>query len=256
MKRSALRLAVLTLTVAVAASACSELETRVTRPNDGEPRFDVFLQVPSGQTGGNVIPAPSPNVQLTDDQGNVLNITQGQVAVREMELGRESGECVDSTDGTEDDGDACVEITVPPQLLTLPVDRREVQIVNQIPVVDGSYDRLEFDLHVVTEDDQGLVGTNPQFLGASILIRGSFNGSSFAVTLNPEDELTLDFPQAVQTEAGATSRITLVAEMAGWFRAEDGSLIDPTQLEEGSAQETRVKEQISNAFSVQLGPPQ
>lgn len=253
MKRSPFRFAALALTAVLAVSACSSFESRITNPNEDEPLFDIFLQVPSGQAANR---APDFAVRLDDNQGNSLNINESQIVVREMELGRTTGECVDNEDPSTDDGDACTEVTVSPQLLTLPVDRSEVQIVNGFPVEGGSYDRLEFDIHVATAEDQQIIASNPQLQDQSVILRGSFNGNSFAATFNPEVSLSLDFASNVQAEPGSTSRITLVAEMAGWLRRDDGSLIDPTQVEDGSPTDQAIEARIENSFSVQLGPPQ
>ncbi len=253
MTRSPLRFAALALTAVLAASACSSFESRITNPNEGEPLFDVFFQIPETQAANR---SPNFAVQLDDDQGNSLNITGGQLVIREMELGRTTGECVENEDPSSDDGDACHEITVAPQLLAPPVDRGEVRIVSALPVEAGAYDRLEFDLHVATAQDQQIVGSNPQLVGESVLVRGSFNGSSFAATFNPDLSLSLPFATTVQAEPGATSRITLVVDLADWLRRDDGSLIDPTQVEDGSPTDEAIDARIENSFSVQLGPPQ
>lgn len=254
MKRSPIRVAALLLAAAVAASACSEFESRITDPNEGEPLFDVFFQVPSGGTASR---SPSFAVRLDDDQGNSLNINGGDIVVREMELGRTTGECVDNEDPSSDDGDACTEVTVAPQLLALPVDRGEVQIVHSLPVEGGTYDRLEFDVHVVTtQDDQQIVSQNPQLANQSVIVRGSFNGTSFSATFGPEVSLSLPFASDVQAEPGATSRVTLVADVQSWFRRDDGSLIDPSQVEDGSETDQAIESRIEDSFSVQLGPPQ
>lgn len=253
MKRSPVRFAAFVLAVVVTASACSSFESRVTNPNEGEPLFDVFFQIPESQAANR---SPNFAVRLDDDQGNSLNITGGQIVVREMELGRTTGECVDNEDPSSDDGDACHEITVEAQLLSPPVDRGQVQIVNSLPVDAGTYDRLEFDIHVATAQDQQIVGSNPQLVGGSVLVRGSYNGDSFAVTFDPSVSLSLGFASNVQAEPGSTSRITLSADVAGWLRRDDGSLIDPTQVEEGSPTDEAIDARIEDSFSVQLGPPQ
>lgn len=256
MKRSLLRTAALALIAVVAASACSDLETRFTGPNDDAALFDVFFEIPSGSASSSAAPAPDFSVRLTDDQGNVLNVTGGELVVREMELRRAGGECVDSDGGTEDDGDSCEEITVDPQVLSLPVDQEAVQIVNQLPVSAGTYDRLEFDLQVATEEDQQVIATNPELLNHSIQLGGAFNNSAFSVVLTPEAPIDLDFPQTIQAEEGTTSRVTLVVEMSDWFRAEDGSLLDPETVEDDAALEERVGTQIIESFSIELGPPE
>lgn len=256
MKPILVRSAALALAAALAASACSDIDTRLNRPGDDEPRFDIFFQVSSEQASGAEAASPGFQVQLSDGQNN-LSITEGQLVVREMELGRNTGECLDASDPDEDDGDACTEITVNPQLLAVPVGRTEIQIVNQFPVTGGTYDRLQFDVQVATQQNApNLLANNPGFRGNSMILRGSYNGQSFAVELDLERSMSLEFPESIQTEAGSTSRITLVAEMGGWFRREDDSLIDPAELADDPALEDRVENQIANSFSIQLGQPQ
>ncbi len=263
MKRFPLRVALLALIGLVAASACSEIETRFTDPNEDEPRFEVYFQIPGGQSGGGSS-AASPNfaVVVDDAQGNTLSFNGGQVVVREMQLGRSNGECVDNEDPSEDDGDACAEFTVEPDLLPLPVDQGAFQLTSPFPVGAGTYDRLEFDIHVATQEDQRVINNAPGLVGESVQLQGAFtpagqeDGSPFSLTLNPAASLSLDFGQTVQAEPGTISRITLVMEMEDLFRREDGTLIDPTQIQDGGPLDERVESQIVDAFSIQLGPPQ
>lgn len=255
MKRTLLRTAVFLLAAAVTftASACSEFETRINRPGDDEPQFRVFFQVAPDQAEGSV----ASSIQL-DDGENTLTLNEIQLVVREMELGRETGPCTDTaSDAEEDDGDACEELTVAPRLLAVPVDRGSVALTTQpFPVQDGAYDRLEFDLVIATAEDDNVVGSDPQMLDESVVIRGAYNGTSFAVRVNPENDFQLDFPQVIQTESGAVSRVTLQISLDDWFRRQDGSLFGPSELEGDPALEDRLESQITDSFSIALGPPQ
>lgn len=252
MKPLLVRSAVLALAAALAASACSDIETRVNRPGDDQPFFRIYFEVLSEQSSGS-----GTSVQLNDDQGNTIALNEVAFVVREVEIGRVAGPCEDASAPDEDDGDACHELTVEPRLLAAPVEQRETALTNQaFPVTDGSYDRLEFDIQVATNEDSNVVGQNPQLVDESVLIRGAYNGSTFAVTLDPENDYQLDFAQSIQTEVGAVSRVTLQVSMDGWFRAEDGSLIDPAELESSPELEDRVEGQILDSFSIALGPPQ
>lgn len=255
MKRTLLRTAVFVLAAAVTftATACSEFETRINRPGDDEPQFRVFFQVAPGEADGSV----AGSIQLDDGQ-NTLNLNEIQLVVREMELGRDTGPCTDaSPDDQEDDGDACEELTIAPRLLAVPVDQGSVALsTGPFPVEGGTYDRLEFDLQIATSEDGDIVGGNPQLAEESVLIRGAYNGAPFAATVDPERDFQLAFPQPIDTEAGEVSRVTLQVSLADWFRAEDGSLIDPRELESSPALEDRIEGQITSSFTMLLGPPQ
>lgn len=246
MKRSTLGAVVVAL---VLAAGCSSLETSLTDPDDNPPIFDVFVEIPSEQVGSAAV---SPAIEVSDDQGNILTITEASLVVREMELGRGSGECEDLGDSDQDD-DACAELTSDPRLLELPATQGQAQL-SRLQVSAGSYDRLEFELRQATEDADFL-DTNPQIVGESVVVSGDFNDTSFTVRLDPQADLTVGFPEPVQAQAGGLSQVTLVIDMGAWFRAEDGSLIDPSEAAGTGELESRVESQLTNSFSIELGAP-
>lgn len=255
MIRALSRPAALALALLLAVPACSSFEAGINRPSDDRPQFDVYFRIPSASSDASARRGPALSVNLTDEEGNTLELTEGQLVVREMELVREGGECVDAGSPTRDDGDDCYEISVDPQLLTLPVNRSDLKIVDGFPVEQVSFDGIEFDLRRASATDQQVLARRPQLRDHSVHLRGSYNGEDFSIVLPPEGTLSLDFDQVVAAEEDVTSEITLVAEMDGWFRADDGSLLDPRQVEEDGTLEERVSARILGSFSVENGAP-
>ncbi len=116
--------------------------------------------------------------------------------------------------------------------------------VNTVAVADvplGTYDEIEFDVHRVDSSDladQGLVDSPAfqDFMAGerySIIIDGTMFGPQgvtpfqFRSRVNEEQEYDLEPPLVLVAEGQATN-ITLIISSANWFRAPDGSFLDPT----------------------------
>lgn len=251
--RTPLSLRVLSSLVAVALLGCSSLETRITRPEDQPTSMRLRIEVPQpdGSSSSSVVPGPSANV-IVDDGTNTLNITAVQVVLNQVEFRRDSTEgCVDSDDPSEDDGDPCAELAVQPSVLDLPVASNPVE-TDALVVDPGTYEALEFDLHVANAQD---VPQNLSLVGGSVRIQGSYNGSAISDALyavSGQVELELDDP--IELEDGFSSGMTLIVDVADWFRDSGGSVIDPSNAAaKDSAARAEIAERIMNSFSVEAG---
>lgn len=191
------------------------------------------------------------------DGVNTLVITQIEMVVKELELeGAMVGDCDsenesdDEADGeNESDGDdGCEEIETAAFLLDLPLDAGAAPVIT-IPATAGTYDEFEFEVHAPEkENDSAFLLEHPDFVGVSIRVQGTWNGTPFVyeTDLDAEQEAGLD-PPLVVAEGGVAS-LTLFIDVATWFRAGDGSLIDPASANAGQPNEGLVEQNIAASF--------
>lgn len=229
--------------------ACSSIESA----QDDEATLDFLVEVPEETTDGSATLAPSLAVQLGDDAGNELQIRQAEIVVREVEFRRSSPEdCVDAEDPAEEDGDPCAEFLVDPALLILPVEAGE-GAAGTIVVPTGTYEALKFYLHTAEEGDTRVLDARPEVEGASVFVSGIFNGRAVSATFAPTGELDLVLDDPLELVRQGLGRVTLTADVSSWFRAADGSLVDPEAAAGDTALSREVRERILDSFSARSG---
>ena len=179
---------------------------------------------------------------------DTLVIDSVQIVLRKIELKRLDGSACDTALSSEGENDGCEEVEAGPVLVNLPLGDTATQMFSvNIPV--GSYDKVEFQVHVPTTDsrDQAFLAANPQFAGTSIRVVGRFNGKAFVFTsgLTAEQELELSPPLTV-SDTGATS-LTIRADIGKWF-LNGTALVDPSTALAGGANESLVRNNIQASF--------
>ncbi len=205
------------------------------------------------------IPASAPTPAITSgisfdrvfmDGASTLTLTRVAMVLRDVELEQEFGECDDLPDMIEDD---CEEFETGPFLLELPMDEtvQTVFAISDVPL--GTYDELEFKVHKpedAVEGDTSFLTLNPDFVDVSIRVEGDFDGTPFVYEsdLNAEQEAQLN-PPLVVTD-GTSLNITFSVDVATWFRAADGSLIDPATANKGELNEGIVEENIKASIDI------
>lgn len=247
-----------TIPVALAAAAllvagCSSLEIGGTDPGDGPGFITVFLQVPEGMTAS-VAPDGSFNVVVGDDDTE-LTLTQARLVWDDLEFARTGGECEVSE--TAEDGDDCSEALIAPSLLNLRIAESPASIaLGSTPVEPGTYDRLQFSLHVVQAGESAFLtqgfqeGTSVEAVGTIVQ---SGETSTVSSLFGPTGTVDLEFGEEVTVEAGGAADVTIVVNVADWFRADDGSVIDPGDADEGGQLGADVRENILQSFEVSVG---
>lgn len=207
------------------------------------------VAVPQTFSGSSAALAPALDVQQTDGSGNELVIQRVQIALEEIELEREVEECPDDTTAE----DECEELEKGPFLVDLnPPEQNQIQqdlVVKQIPeqFVGVTFDELEFE--VDGRDDATFVNVDrPDFPSdRSIQVDGTYNGTDFTFTstMNAEQELPISL--TIDPENPATN-VTLSIDLTSWFRADDGSLIDPNQAQQDGSLRSDVENNIQDSF--------
>ncbi|HXV85120.1 MAG TPA: hypothetical protein VD793_00395 [Gemmatimonadales bacterium] len=181
------------------------------------------------------------------DGTNTLVIESAQMVLREIELERQ--EVVDCDTDPEPAG--CEDFEIGPVLVDLPLGPGVTeQVVVDLP--PGTYTEVEFEIHKISKDgqeDAAFRAAHPDFAEKSIRVTGTFNGAPFTFEsdLDVEQELDLS-PALVIADSVTATNLTIRVGLANWFRALNGSLVNPASGNKGGSNESLVKENIKQSI--------
>lgn len=242
------------LAAAVALVGMTACGGDVSGPGDGAGANRVsFSVVFTGSEGGSsAARSPAFSVTQTDGSGNEIVLDRVALVLSEIELEADDFECPEEDETGEDEAeDDCEELERGPMLVDVEPGSDPIQqdlVVQEIPArfVGATFTELEFEIEVPEEED----GADPgEFLGAgvSVLVEGTYNGEAFSYTSDLEAEQERSISVEV-TEGNPETNVTLEVALDGWFRADDGTLVDPDTAGEGGENEDLVEENIEASF--------
>ena len=233
------------LMLAIGSAACGD---EVAGPNGGSSAtVSLSVAVPAAA------PTPAINFPLDvvfNDGVSTVTLTRVALVLRDVELEKQFDECDDITSSGDD---ACESFDAGPIILELPMDGTVDNAISVSGVPADTYDELEFKVHKPEDDtpeDLAFIAANPEFDGVSIRVEGDFDGQAFLfeTDLNEAQEVPLS-PPLVVTD-GTSLNVTFSVDVGTWFRALDGSLIDPATANKGQANENLVKDNIRASIDV------
>ena len=201
--------------MALASVACS-----------GAAKDSVTLSARLSSSGGQALPADGGSAQVADG----IELTRIRIAIRRLRVERKDA-------GTE------VEISQGPLLLDASGDALAGALLELVTgkVPAGSYDKLKVDIHRVEAAPAGAFDDLVK-RGASILLEGTVDAQPFSFASGLEAELEHEG----QFELGGTAaNITLNIDASKWFKAADGSRLDPRE----SANRQAIEMNIAASFS-------
>jgi hypothetical protein len=177
---------------------------------------------------------------------NTLIITKAQIVLRDIKLKKqEVADC-----DVEPEPAGCESFKTGPILLDLPVTAGATpQVTIDIPV--GTYTRVEFKVHKVSDSDTAFLAANPTFAGKSIHVEGTFNGTPFTfdTDLDVEQKMELTTPLVIG-DATTSTNLTVRVDLATWFKTAAGALIDPSTANNGGQNKGLVTENIQHSMKV------
>ncbi|MBI4499896.1 MAG: hypothetical protein HY700_01925 [Gemmatimonadetes bacterium] len=177
---------------------------------------------------------------------DVLVITKAEVVLRQIELKAVEVANCDVVPKPEN----CEEFQTGPVRLNIPTTTgASTQVTVDIP--PGTYKEVDFEVHKLTTDasEAAFAAANPDLVGKSIVVTGTFNGQAFTFTsdLDVEQELTL-VPNLVITASTTSTNLTVQVNLGDWFKTTTGTLINPATANKGGANESVVKENIKRSM--------
>lgn len=179
----------------------------------------------------------SASVTLADpvtDGVHTLDIQAIDVAFDEIVLERSENESGGDSDGdsetdSDSDGSANEEVRAGPVTVSLPLQGGVITpIVAAVP--NGRFEELEMDV-------------------TTVRVRGTFDGQTFDATFPVDEELEFDFNPPFEVKDGPGDlNITVRIDSSNWFRAGDGSVIDPRRLVTDASLRSDVRNRVRASF--------
>jgi hypothetical protein len=196
------------------------------------------------------VPAPGLSASVMgadtlEDGANTLIITRAEIVLREIELERVDGDDCEAAVNHDD----CQEFEAGPILLDLPLGPgAEQAVLVQVPV--GSYDEIDFEIHQVSTGDQEDAAFRTQYphmAGKSIRVEGNYNGTPFVFESDLDVEQEFDLAPPLEVTDTTATNITVRLDITQWFRAQNGSYLDPADGNVGGRYESLIKENIKQS---------
>lgn len=254
MRISTLRL-VAVLLPAGALAACGS-STGPSRILPGMLRFNVGTAAkatpPSGRRAAWAVTKttdPTTGAVSYADGTNTLVLESVQLVLAKIELARPEAQ---NCEVAAPDSTVCDELQLQPAVVSLPLSAGGVIPDFAVPVDIGTFNRLQLEIHTVSDVDAALAAAHPELKGASIRVVGHYNGAAFAFTTNLDVEQTLDLrtpthPDGVVVTATTPLNLSLMVDVSTWFQTA-GKLVDPTTALAGAPNEDMVKANIRASF--------
>ena len=218
----------------------------------------------SDVTGGNMHPvqlsftthvagSPLVNIVASDqavDQAGDLVLQKVQLVFGKLELDRTGQtDCVAEAEGDDDrghGGDECEEVSRNPLLVDVPVDATLHPTLN-VPLAAGTYAELEAKLEPARDKFTDFNTANPDLVGKSVRVEGTFKGAPFVFSAPIRAELEMEFdPPLVIDET--TKNATISLDVSKWFLDASGNVIDPSTAIPDSEKLSRIEENIRRSF--------
>lgn len=135
--------------------------------------------------------------------------------------------------GHDDKGDAaCAPVASGPYLAKLPLTAGAASLFDGIPIPNGTYTGIKVRIHNpkigdATSTTTAFLAAHPEWSGKSMMVDGKFNGTAFHWAHDPPVQLEHVFNPAVVVDANTAFNFTLQIDVATWFVAASGQLINP-----------------------------
>lgn len=151
-----------------------------------------------------------------------------------------------SNSGRDDDHDDCEEVLRDPILVDVPVDDALHPVIT-VPLPAGTFSELEAKLGPARFGDATFNAANPDLVGKSVRVVGTFKGVPFVFTSSVRANLELDFdPPLVIDET--TKNATVSLDVRKFFLNPTGAVIDPSTATPGSVNLLQIENNIRRSF--------
>jgi hypothetical protein len=183
--------------------------------------------------------------------GTDLVLTKVQLVMDKIELNEtESTSCVSEIEESGDDhaeaGEECEDVSRDPVLIDVPLDATLRTALN-VPLAAGTYTKLEAKLEPAREEAAAFNTANPNLVGKSVRIEGTFKGTPFVLTSSVRTGLEMSFNPPLVIDA-TTTNATVNIDVAKWFLNSAGAVIDPTTARPGSSALQTIEDNIRRSF--------
>ena len=162
---------------------------------------------------------------------DTLRIDSVRVVLAQVTL-RQQADTLCGTTGYNDAADpTCTDLSTGPFIVKLPLNAGALSLFD-IPIPKGTYTGFSVRVHKPNTSETGpnvvaFLTAHPEWLNKSAMVDGTFNGVAFHWSHDPPIQLTHTFSPPLVIDATTGSNFTLRADVASWFKAQTGVLINP-----------------------------
>jgi len=149
-------------------------------------------------------------------------------------------------DGRNSGSSECEDVALNPVLVDVPVDDALHPVIN-VPLPAGTFSELEAKLEPARDRFTTFNADNPNLVGKSVRVEGTFKGTPFVFTSPVRAKLEMDFDPALVID-GTTKNATVAIDVRKWFLNADGSVIDPSTATSGSSSLLQIENNIRRSF--------
>ena len=187
-----------------------------------------------------------------------LVLQKVQLVLRKVELDRTgTADCVGEIENEDDNGiddhsgpgrgeEECEEVIRDPILIDVPVDDALHPVIT-VPVPAGTFSELEAKLAPARETSTQFNTANPDLVGKSVRVVGTFKGTPFVFTSSVRSKLEMEFDPPLVIDA-TTKNATISLDVRKWFVNSSGAVIDPSAAPAGSTNLLQIENNIRRSF--------
>jgi hypothetical protein len=205
-------------------------------------------------TNANTGAAASPmrmSSDITVGASNDLVLTKVQVVIGKIELNEEEttscvAEIEDANDDHADVGEECEDVARDPILVDIPLDDAAHTVAN-VPLAQGTYSKLEAKLEPARAEATTFNAANPNLVGKSIRVEGTYKGAAFVFTSATRTSLEMEFSPPLVIDATSTNA-TISFDVRKWFLDSNGAAIDPNTATPGSSALQKIEDNVHRSF--------
>ena len=243
-----------------------------TRPLAGIAALGFSVACSGDLTGGNMHPvklsfttnasmagsANQVSADLVVGTADELVLQKVQLVLRKVELDRTgTADCVGEIENEDDNGiddhsgpgrgeEECEEVIRDPILIDVPVDDALHPVIT-VPVPAGTFSELEAKLAPARETSTQFNTANPDLVGKSVRVVGTFKGTPFVFTSSVRSKLEMEFDPPLVIDA-TTKNATISLDVRKWFVNSSGAVIDPSAAPAGSTNLLQIENNIRRSF--------
>jgi hypothetical protein len=235
-----------------------------TTPIAGIAALSILAGCSSDLTGGNRHPVQisfTTNTTVTSaanrvaadlvvGQNSELVLQKVQVVIGRLELDRTgTADCVGDVESDDDHanmGEDCEDVSRDPLLVDVPLDDALHPVIN-IPLAAGTFSQLEAKLAPARNTATDFNTANPNLVGKSVRVEGTFKGAPFVFTSPVRAKLEMQFDPPLVIDA-TTKNATVAIDVRNWFLTSNGAVIDPTMATSGSTSQQQIENNIRRSF--------
>ena len=183
---------------------------------------------------------------ITDSQGSRLQFDRVQLVLRSIEFER-----ADAEQACDDGQEGCEELEAGPILVSLPLESESPSVVVDTTLPVGTWEEASFEVDAPS-DPSILEGTTfPAEM--SIRAQGTFTPAGgteedFTYLSDLSEERELEFEPPLEVTRDEPTNVTFAVDLGAWFRRGDGTLVDPSQANEGGRFADLVEENIESSI--------